>query len=138
AADFLGPLGDAPVVDPVGQDLLQPREPPDHLLQDQLGAVTVLNAGRMDHGGHDQAQRVDHDVPLAAVDLLERVLAVRPTLFGRLDALAVDDPHAGALLAAGAATDPLAQDVVDPRPGAVVAPLVEVVVTGAPGGEVMG
>src|SRR5262249_35663337 len=93
---------------------------------------------RMDHGGHDQAQGVDDDVPLAAVDLLVRVLAMRPALLGGLDALAVDNPHAGALLAAGTAADSVAQGVVDLGPGAVVAPLVEVVVAGAPGGEVMG
>src|SRR5262249_48903660 len=100
--------------------------------------VAVLDVGRMDRSGHDQAQRVDHDVPLAAVDLLVRVLAMRSALLGGLDALAVDDPHAGALLAAGPVTDAVAKGVVDPRPGAVVAPLVKVVVAGAPGGEVMG
>src|SRR4051794_19204670 len=100
-----------------------------------FGTVAVLDVGRMDHGGHDQAQGVDDDVPLAAVDLLVRVLAVRPALLGGLDALAVDDPHAGALLAAGTAADSVAQGVVDLGPGAVVAPLVEVVVAGAPRGE---
>src|SRR5262245_59534138 len=137
AAEFFGPLGDAPVVDPVGQDLLQPGKPPDQLLQDRLGTVAILDVGRMDHGGHDQAERVDHDMPLAAVNLLVRILAMRSPLLGGLDALAVDDPHAGARLPAGAAADPVAQGVVDLGPGAVVAPLVEVVVASAPWGEVM-
>src|SRR3954451_9740987 len=39
AADLLGPFRDPPVVDPVGQDLLEPGEPAHHLPQDQPGPV---------------------------------------------------------------------------------------------------
>ena len=47
--------------------------------------------------------------------------------------------HAGALLPAGSPVADLgAQGVVDLRPSAVVAPLAEVVVAGAPGGQVVG
>src|SRR5206468_1875553 len=41
AADLLGPLGDPAVVDPIGQDLLQPRELAHHPLQDELGPVAI-------------------------------------------------------------------------------------------------
>jgi ABC-2 type transport system permease protein len=137
-ADPFGPLGDVAVVDPIGQDLLQPREPSHQLLQHQLGPVAILDARRVDHRRHDQAQRVDDQVPLPAVDLLERVLAPRPPLFRGLDALAVDDAHARALLPLVLVADLGAQSVVDLRPSTVVAPLAEVVVARTPGGQVFG
>src|SRR5262249_62166208 len=82
---------------------------------------------------HYHPHRVHHHVPLPAVDFLVRVLAVRPAPLGRLDALAIDDPHARALLSPVAVADPGAQGVIDPGPSAVVAPFAKVVVTGAPG-----
>src|SRR5262249_17340709 len=66
------------------------------------------------------------------------VLAPWPTLLGRLDTLAVNDRHAGAGLPTGLAADLVAQGIVEPLPGAVVAPLAEVVVAGTPGGKVLG
>src|SRR5271165_3733172 len=138
AAEFRGPLRDPAVVDPVGQDFLQPRESAHQLLQDRLGPVPVLDARRVDHRRHDHPQRVHDQMPLPAVDFLVRVLAVWTPSFGGLDALAVDDAHAWALGATVLVADLGPQGVVDPGPGAVVAPLVEIVVAGAPGGQVLG
>ena len=41
------------------------------------GAITVLNIRRMNDNAQQEAQRVDQDVPLAAFDLLARVVARR-------------------------------------------------------------
>jgi len=46
-------------------------------LQHEGCTVPVLNAGRMDGLGEDQAERVDEDVALLAPDLLCRVIARR-------------------------------------------------------------
>jgi hypothetical protein len=86
-----------------------------------------MQVGRQDLGLEQQALRVDHQMPLAAVDLLAAVVAARPAHLGGLDRLAVDDrggrlsgtPHHLAC--------PLAQRGVDRLPQAAQAPLPEVV-----------
>ena len=42
-----------------------------------VGAVTILDVGRVDEDAHEQAERVDEDVALAARDLLARIVALR-------------------------------------------------------------
>ena len=69
-----------PLVDAVGPDQLQPAESAPDRLEDQLGPLVVLDAGRRDDHRQDQAEGVDEDVPLAAVDLLPRIDAVRAPL----------------------------------------------------------
>src|SRR5512143_701267 len=138
AAELLGPLRNPSVVDPVGQDLLQPGESPNQLLQDRLGPVPILDARRVDDRRHHHPQGVHHQMPLPAVDLLVRILAVWPSSLGRLDALTIDDAQARTLRAPVPVTDLGSQDVGDLRPSAVVAPLGEVIVAGAPGGQVLG
>lgn len=46
-------------------------------IEDQLGAIAILHIGRMHHDVQEEAERVDEDVPLAALDLLARVIARR-------------------------------------------------------------
>src|ERR1700693_3554624 len=46
----------------VGRDELQPRQQAGHLGQDQLGAVTILNVGGVNHDGQKQSQGVHQDV----------------------------------------------------------------------------
>jgi hypothetical protein len=41
-------------------------------------AVAILNVGRMDDQCHDEAQRIDDQMPLAALYFLARVVAARP------------------------------------------------------------
>src|SRR6188472_920385 len=57
------------------------RQPP-RRAQQRDGTVPVLDVGGMDRGAQQQAQRVDQDVPLLALDLLARVVTagidVRP------------------------------------------------------------
>jgi hypothetical protein len=52
------------------------------LRQHQLGPVAILNAGTMDHHDQQQAQRVDDDMALAALDLLAGIVAVGPPFCG--------------------------------------------------------
>jgi hypothetical protein len=63
-------------------------------MQTPRGAV--LHAGRMNHGADHQAQRVGHDMPLAAFDPFPGVEAPRAAAFGGFHALAVDNARRGA------------------------------------------
>ena len=65
------------LVGPVGEDHLDEREQPARGAQERQGAVPVLDAGGRDGGAQQQAQRVDEDVALLALDLLARVIALR-------------------------------------------------------------
>lgn len=47
------------------------------LVQDQGGAVAILDVGTVDGDVQEQAERVDEDVILDALDLLARVVADR-------------------------------------------------------------
>ncbi len=49
----------------------------DMAVQDQEGAVAVLQVGRVDDDGEDQAEGVDQEMALLAPDLLARVIARR-------------------------------------------------------------
>jgi hypothetical protein len=52
----------------------------------QHAAIAILDVGGMHEGVHQQALRVDENVPLLAFDLLARVVAMRivdPPLFQR-------------------------------------------------------
>jgi len=44
---------------------------------DQGAAVAILNVGSVDDGVHQQALRIDENMPLLALDLLARVVARR-------------------------------------------------------------
>ena len=46
-------------------------------IQDQEGAVAVLQVGRMDGDGEDQAEGIDEEMAFLAFDLLARVIARR-------------------------------------------------------------
>ena len=63
--------------------------------------VAVLDAGGVDDGAQQEAERIHQQVPLAAVDLLVGVEAARAAAFGRLDRLAVDNSGGRLGLAAG-------------------------------------
>lgn len=70
----IGGLGG--VVTAVGVDALdEGKQAPRPLVEDQRRAVAILDVGRMDGDAQQQAERIDQDVPLAALDLLARVVA---------------------------------------------------------------
>lgn len=59
----------------VGKDALDERELSARAaIQNQWRTVPVLEIGRMDDDIQEEAQRVDKNVPLAALDLLARVI----------------------------------------------------------------
>jgi site-specific DNA recombinase len=72
------PLDQPAGVAAVGPDQPQPAEPVLDPLQDEPGPVAVLDVGGVDHHDHQQAERIDEDVPLAAADLLAGVVAADP------------------------------------------------------------
>lgn len=51
-------------------ELLNEEKVPGEPVEDQGGAVSVLDAGGVDLGLEDEAQGIDQDVALAALDLL--------------------------------------------------------------------
>ena len=61
----------------VGEDALDEGEQATGSTQQQISAVAILHRGRMDHDVQEQAQRIDENVPLAARDLLARVVPLR-------------------------------------------------------------
>ena len=95
--------------------------------QHQFGGGAVMQVGREDLGLEQQALCVDHEVPLAAADLLAAVVAAWPAHLGGLDRLAVDDRGGGLRCAPHHRAHPLAQRGVDRLPQAAQAPLPEVV-----------
>ena len=66
-----------PLVAAVGEDALDEREPAAGPAQQLDRAVAILHVGGMDHDVQEQTERVDEDVPLAACDLLARVIPLR-------------------------------------------------------------
>ena len=61
----------------VSVELAQEREHTEQGRQQQHAALAVLEVGGVDDGVQHQAERVDQDVPLLALDLLAPVVAVR-------------------------------------------------------------
>ncbi len=73
-----GPAQLFAAVGTVSEDRLQEAEEPARpAVEDQKGAVAVLQVGRVDGDGEDQAEGVDEEMALLALDLLARVIARR-------------------------------------------------------------
>lgn len=73
-----GPVDELTCISAISPDPAQAGEATFQERQDQAGAIPVLDVRRMDDDSQDQPERVDDNVPLAAVDLLARVIAARP------------------------------------------------------------
>ena len=78
AAQLLGPFDQLAGISSVGPDQLQPREQAGEFPQDQLGAVAILDIACMYDNRNNQAEGIDDNVPLSAVDLLPRIVTVYP------------------------------------------------------------
>jgi hypothetical protein len=62
----------------IGEDTFDEREQAaGAAIEDQPRAVAILDVGRVDDDGQQQAKRVDENVPLAARDLLARIIPLR-------------------------------------------------------------
>ncbi len=82
-AQYPSPSGPSPLhqlasIGGIGPDQLEPGEPAQQLAQHQLGAVPVLDVGRMYHYCQEQAGRIHYDVAFAPRYLLVGVIAPRP------------------------------------------------------------
>ena len=86
----------------------------------------------MNDAAQQQAQRVDQDVALAAVDLLAGIVAARAAAFAGPDRLAVDDAGGRLRLTARGRACQDQQRVVQAEQGAVPPPAAEVAEDGAP------
>jgi len=69
--------GLGPLIAGVGEDALDEGEAAACLAQHRAHAIAILNVGGMHDDAQEQAERVDEDMPLAAGDLLARVIALR-------------------------------------------------------------
>jgi hypothetical protein len=66
-----------PLIAGIGVELAQEREHPEERRHDQHAAIAVLQPGAMHHRVQYQAERVDQDVALLALDLLAAIIAPR-------------------------------------------------------------
>jgi hypothetical protein len=93
--------------------------------QHERRSLSVLNVGWLGFEDQATAIRVHHDLPLAPLHLLARIVAARPTALGRLHGLAVE--HGGARRRF--APDPLPirhdQEMIERFEQAAVAPRAE-------------
>ena len=74
----LGPLDELAGVATVGPDQHQSCEQTLEPLEDQFGAIAILDVGLVNDDRQDQAERVDDQMTLAAIDLFAGIIAVRP------------------------------------------------------------
>jgi hypothetical protein len=84
--DFQRPgagLGDSgsgfgPLVSGIGEDALDEREKTARApIENERGAIAILQVGRVNDDLQQEAQRVDENMPFAARDLLARIEALR-------------------------------------------------------------
>ena len=72
-----GRLKYRPLIAAVGIELLQERIQAEQCGHHQDAAVTILDVGGMNDGVQQQAERIDENVALLALDLLARIIAMR-------------------------------------------------------------
>jgi len=100
--------------------------------QQLFGAVPVLNIGGQNHYHEKQADRVDQDMPLAAVDFLAGIVTPLVARLGAFDTLTVDDGRAGMAISSFHLARLFPQASVNGDPQTIVLPGSEVMINGAP------
>src|SRR5215469_8618831 len=85
----------------VGEEVAQPWEEVVNGLDDEGCAIAVLHIGRVDRSADHQADGIGHDMALATLDLLGRIVAAWSAALGRFHRLAVDHAGRGARFATG-------------------------------------
>jgi hypothetical protein len=68
---------DRPLIGAVGKQLLEEWKLPEQRCQQCDAAIAILNAGGMNDSVQQQAQRIDQNMPLLALDQLAGIEAVR-------------------------------------------------------------
>ena len=129
------PLHQSARIGGIGPDQLELGEAAQQLAQHQLGAVPVLDVGRMYHYGQEQAGRIHYDVAFAPryllacaclrLPALACVVAPRPPFRG-LHRLAVNDGSAGGSIPSFPLSDLAPQRLLNPLPGAIGPPLMDI------------
>jgi hypothetical protein len=73
-----GARGLCGVVSAVGEDAFDEREEaPRAAIEHEPCTIAILNVGGVDHDVQEETKRIDENVPLAALDLLARIVALR-------------------------------------------------------------
>lgn len=76
--EFLDPVDEFARIPAVGPYQRESRELSLQSLENELGAIAILDAGFMNDDGQDQSDRVHHQMAFASVDFLARVIPARP------------------------------------------------------------
>src|SRR5437868_10724512 len=83
------------LISAVGEQRLKKWKHAEQCRHHENASIAILNVGRMNDGVEKETYCVDKNVPLLALDLLSRIVAVRinarPPFFCAFHALAVDD-----------------------------------------------
>src|SRR6202043_2805660 len=97
-----------------------------HLLQQRYRAMAVLDVGRMNMNPEKQAISIGHNMPLAAVDALSRVIAARPASLRSWCTLAVDHGGCRSWRASQLFSCPPDKDTDDPLPPSRISPRIKI------------
>lgn len=100
--------------------------------QKKLGAIAILNRSRRDHDRHEQAQRVDQEMPFPSLDLFALVVAADAGDRSRFDALAIETTSCWMLVSTSTSSYHGSHCVMNPLPRTVVTPDPKVVVDALP------
>jgi len=119
----------------IGEQVPQPGEAVDDFSEQQRRPVTVLDIGGVDQRMDQVTLGVGEDMPLAAFDLLARIIAAGAAALGGLDALAVNDAGAGRGLATLGLAHGHQQRMVQRLPQPIVTPQVKPAPDGRDGRE---
>lgn len=95
-----GGLQFRPAITAFGEEAAQGRIGVPAAFDEAGRTITVLDVGGMDQGVEQVAGRIGRDMALAALNSLAGIIAARPTGFGGLHRLAVDDARSRFDLAA--------------------------------------
>jgi hypothetical protein len=132
------PLDPWPAIGSIDPDqaslFTRPAEP----RKEEPGACGVRHRRGRDEHGHEEPQRLDEEMPFAALHLFPALVAPLPAQFCGLDALTVEAARRGVLVAARCLAHLSAQGVVEPLPVPAVAPWAEIPVHARPFWILMG
>ena len=72
------PINQFAGISAIGPDQHQATKATEQFRQNQFGAITILNIGRMDDHGHHQTQRIYHQMAFSARYFLARIITTIP------------------------------------------------------------